>query len=111
MSMTTFVSDGAAIDFTPATDVAPGSVVVQGDLVGVASRPIPANTTGGLAVTGIFDFPKAKGLGMAIAVGVLVYWHVDIQIANTTADGGKPIGKTVRAAADADETVRTRLSQ
>lgn len=109
--MTTFVSDGSAIDYTPAADVATGAVVVQGDLVGVASRPIPANTAGGLAVTGIFDFPKAKGAGTAIAVGVQVYWHTDTQIANTTADGGKPIGKTVRAAADADETVRARLSQ
>ncbi len=109
--MTTFVSDGSAIDFTPEADIAPGSVIVQGDLVGVTSRLIPANTTGGLAVTGIFDFPKAKGAGTAIAIGVQVYWHTDTLAANATANGGKLIGKCVRAAADADETVRARLSQ
>ena len=30
--------DGAAIDYTPGTDVAAGDVVVQGELVGVAKR-------------------------------------------------------------------------
>ncbi len=109
--MATFVSDGSAIDYTPAADVAAGSVVVQGELVGVAARPIPANTTGGLVVDGIFDFPKAKGAGTAIAVGAILYWNATAQQATTTSAGNKGIGKTVRAASDDDEKVRARLSQ
>ncbi len=109
--MATFVSDGLAIDYTPATDIAPGSVVVQGELVGVASRPIPANTTGGLAVDGVFDFPKAKGAGTAMSVGAILYWNATTQQATTSSSGNKGIGKVVRAATDDDEKVRARLSQ
>jgi predicted RecA/RadA family phage recombinase len=109
----TFVQDGRFIDHTPApgSDLAAGAVVVQGDLLGITVRPIPANTGGSLVLEGIFDFPKASGASTAIAVGVNVYWHADTQTANTTASGGKLIGKTVKAATDADTTVRARLTQ
>jgi predicted RecA/RadA family phage recombinase len=106
-----FVQDGRFIDHTPDTDLMAGAVVVQGDLVGVTVRPIPANTGGSLVLEGIFDFPKAAGAGSAIAKGVNVYWHADTQTANTTASGGKLIGKSVQPTTDADTTVRARLSQ
>lgn len=106
-----FIQDGDSIDYTPGADVAAGAVVVQGDLVGVTKRAIPANTPGSLAVTGVFDFPKATGGGTAIAAGINVYWNAAAQQATTTASGNKLIGKTTRAAADADATVRIRLLQ
>jgi len=109
----TFIHEGASIDYTPGADVAAGAVVVQGELVGVASRPIAANTLGTLAVEGVFDFPKATGGGSAITAGAQLYWDDTNDIA-TTSDGAganKAIGKAVLAAADADATVRTRLSQ
>ena len=109
--MATFIHDGDSIDYTPGADVAAGAVVVQGELVGVARRPIPANTLGALAVEGVFDFPKATGVGTAITAGANCYWNAAAQQATTTASGNKLIGKTVRAAADADATVRVRLSQ
>lgn len=109
--MAQFVHDGQSIDYTPGADVAAGAVVVQGELVGVARRPIAANTAGALAVTGVFDFPKATGGGTAITAGANVYWNAALQQATTTASGNKLIGKTVRAAPDADTTVRVRLSQ
>jgi predicted RecA/RadA family phage recombinase len=108
---TRFIHIGDSIDFTPSSTIAAGDVVVQNDLVGVAKLDIAAGTLGALAVTGVFDFPKATGAGSAIAAGVNVYWHSDVKQANTTAAGGKLIGKTVRAAVDADTTVRARLSQ
>ena len=52
--MATFVQDGRYVDYTPASAVAAGAVVVQVDLVGVAVRDIPANTLGVLAVEGQF---------------------------------------------------------
>jgi len=109
--MATFIHDGDSIDYTPGADVAAGAVVVQGELVGVARRPIPANTLGALAVEGVFDFPKATGVGTAITAGANCYWNAAAQQATTTASGNKLIGKCVRAAADADATVRVRLMQ
>jgi predicted RecA/RadA family phage recombinase len=93
-------------------------VVVQGNLVGVAKKPIPASTLGTLAVEGIFDFPKAAGTGSGIAAGTPVYWDAADSVATAAAnDGATPpvpymlIGKTTIAAADADVTVRVRLHQ
>ena len=108
-----FVQEGNAVDYTPGSDVAAGAVVVQGDLVGVARTPIAAGMPGSLAVTGVFDFPKATGAGSGIAVGAKVYWDVADQEAKTDDETGanKLLGKTVQAAADADTTVRVRLSQ
>ena len=113
MALVTYVHDGNAIDYTPGADVAAGDVVVQGDLVGVAKTPIAANALGALAVTGVFDFPKATGGGTAITSGSQVYWDAGNSVATTDAGGGanKLIGKTVKPAADADATVRVRLSQ
>lgn len=109
--MAQFIQDGCSIDYTPGADVATGAVVVQNDLIGVAKRPIAANTLGSLSVEGVFDFPKSTAGGSAIAAGVTVYWNAGAQQATATASGNKLIGKTVKAAADADATVRVRLSQ
>ena len=109
--MAQFIQVGCSIDYTPGADVAAGAVVVQNDLIGVAKRPIPANTLGSLDVEGVFDFPKSTAGGSAIAAGVTVYWNAGAQQATATASGNKLIGKTVKAAVDADATVRVRLSQ
>jgi len=109
--MATFVHDGNTIDYTPATDVAAGDVVVQGELIGVAKVPIPADKLGALAVTGVFDFRKATGAGEAIGVGANAYWDETNQQATTTATGNKLIGRTVAAAGDDDETIRVRWNQ
>ena len=103
--------DGTSIDYTPAADVAAGDVVVQGELVGVAKLDIKANTLGALAVSGVFDFAKSTSGGTAITAGANVYWDDTNNVATTTATGNKLIGKCVKAAADADATVRVRMSQ
>lgn len=109
----TFIHDGASIDYTPVANVAAGAVVVQGELVGVTKMSIAAGALGALAVEGVFDFPKATGASTAIAAGANVYWDATNGVATTDADSGanKPLGKTVRAAVDADATVRVRMSQ
>jgi len=111
MPLVTFVQDGDAIDYTPGADVAAGAVVVQGELVGVAKLAILANKLGSLAVRGVFDFPKATSGGSAITAGANCYWNAAAQQATTTATGNKLIGKCVRAAVDADTTVRIRMLQ
>jgi predicted RecA/RadA family phage recombinase len=111
MAQATFVHEGCAIDYMPGSAVAAGDVVVQGELVGVARSPIAANTLGSLAVQGVFDFAKATGNGTAISAGANCYWDVTNNVATTTATGNKLIGKCIKAAADADATVRVRMLQ
>ena len=105
-----FVQKGEAVHYTPTANVAAGDVVVQGDLVGVAKTPIAANVRGTLAVVGVFDFPKATGTGSGIPAGTKTYWNVAGKLATATADGNVYLGKAIKAAADADATVRVRLS-
>jgi len=111
--MATFIHEGARIDHTPGADIAAGDVVVQGELVGVASLDIKAGMLGALAVEGVFDFTKATGVGTTIAAGVQIYWDDAADEATTDSATGanKLIGKVVRAATDAETTVRVRLSQ
>jgi predicted RecA/RadA family phage recombinase len=110
MAYATFSSEGRAIDYTPSTDVATGDVVVQGDLVGVARAPIAANTPGALVIASVFDFAKATGAGTGIAVGTKVYWDATNKVATATVGTNKYLGKTIKAAADGDATVRVRLT-
>lgn len=109
MPQATFVQDGCAIDYTPGVAIAAGDVVVQGDLVGVAKRPIAANELGAIEVAGIFEF--AKSTGVAYTVGQILYWDDTNNVVTATATGNKQIGKVIRAAATTDTTVRMRLSQ
>lgn len=111
MPTATFIQEGSAIDYTPGADVAAGDVVVQGDLVGITRLAIKANVLGALAVTGVFEVPKATGGGTALGVGTIVYWDAVNIRATTTAAGNKQLGKVVKAAADADAKVRVRLTQ
>lgn len=111
MPQATFVQDGAAVDYTPVADVLSGTVVVQGDLVGVTRTDIPANQRGSLAVEGVFDFTKSTAGGSALAAGTTVYWDNVAKVATATAASNKQIGKVVKAAVDADATVRARLNQ
>jgi predicted RecA/RadA family phage recombinase len=111
MAEAVFIQDGLCIDYTPGSDVDSGQVVVQGDLVGVAKRPIAANELGSLALVGVFDFAKQAGGGVTFAVGALAYWDDTNNVAVATDGGGanKRLGKVFRAAADADATVRVKL--
>ena len=108
-----YVRAGASIDHTPGSAVSAGDVVVQGDLVGVAKLGIEADRIGALAVEGIFDFAKEAGGGVTFTVGQKAYWDDTNNVAVTTDGGGanKYVGKAVKAAADADSTVRLRLEQ
>jgi len=113
MATTRFIHDGNSIDYTPSADVSAGDVVVQGDLIGIVKLDIAVDTLGALAVTGVFDLPKATGVGSGIAVGAKVYWDVADTEAKTDDEAGanKLLGKTVVVAGDDDATVRVRLSQ
>ncbi len=113
MATATFIQQGDSIDYTPGAAVGAGDVVVLNDLIGVAKRDIPANTLGSLDVAGVFEFPKASGVGTAIGAGLDVFWDAGNTEATTDSGGGtnKKIGRSVLAADDDATTVRIRLSQ
>jgi len=112
MATATYVQAGGSVDYTPSSDISAGDVVVQGELVGVAMLDIAANALGALAVTGVFDFPKASGDG-GIGAGANCYWDEAEGVAKTDSETGanKLIGKAVAAAGDTDTKVRVRMSQ
>lgn len=113
MATATFIHEGSSIDYTPASDVSAGDVVVQSELLGVAKLDIAANMLGSLSVVGVFDFPKATGVGEAIGQGLDVYWDESDTQATTDSDTGtnKKIGRSIASADDDATTVRVRLSQ
>ena len=113
MAQATFVQEGDAIDYTPGADVAPGDVVVQSDLVGIAKREIKADELGALSVAGVFDVAKEGGVAVTFAVGDKAYWDDgnNFAVATDGAGANKLLGKAVAAAADADTSVRVRFSQ
>jgi len=111
MSGVNFVQEGRSIDYTPGGAITAGDVVVQGELVGVAKKDIEANALGALAIEGVFDFPKAVLSTSAITAGAKCYWDDASDVATTTVDSNKLIGKAVIAAAYAATTVRIKMNQ
>ena len=112
--LTRYIQEGDYVPYTPTSDVAAGAVVVNAALVGVAIRPIPANTLGAICVRGVFEMPKLVGTGTAIPYGTALNWDIVDQIATATAGYpivNTPLGKAVSTAADGDATVLVRLFQ
>ncbi len=79
-----FIQDGASIDFMPDTTAPAGSVVTMSGgahrLAGIATREIPANTLGSLALQGVFEVPATED---TFDYGVTVYWNTETLKAQT----------------------------
>jgi predicted RecA/RadA family phage recombinase len=108
-----YVQEGRAIDYIPTADAVAGTVMVLGELAGVLQRDCKAGELGALAVSDVFDFPKAVGAGSGLGAGVPAFWDAAAKQATANAAGGanKPLGLTIRVAADGDETVRVLLGR
>ena len=105
-----YVQGFDTIDYTPVSAVSAGQVFVIGDLIAVAKLDIAAGIQGALHLVGVYDFPKVTTGGSGIAVGTTVYWNSDTSNAQAAASTYKQLGKVVKAAADADTTVRVVLN-
>lgn len=64
-------SDDGAIDYTPASAVTGGAVVVLNGIVGIAVTDIDANEKGSLATEGLFKLPKTTA---AVVRGLPIHW-------------------------------------
>ena len=80
----TYSEDGQ-IDYTPASAVAGGDVVVLNGIVGVATSDIAANKKGSLATEGIFKLPKTTA---AVVRGLPIHWDPTGSPDNGTASSG-----------------------
>jgi len=69
-----FVREGQTINYTPATAVLAGAIVLLGDLIGVAKMPIAAGAVGALCLSGQFKVIKDGTTGPVFAVGDAVHW-------------------------------------
>lgn len=98
----TFLQDGHSIDYTPGSDVAAGDVVVLGSLVGIATRSIPANTMGALAISGVFRIAKLST--DVVTAGAVLYWDNTNKRVTLTASGNTRIGLAVAASPSGQAT-------
>lgn len=67
-----YVHEGVTVPFVPETEVAPGSVVVLGKLVGIAKFGICAGARGSITVQGVFEIIKDPTTN--IPAGTILYW-------------------------------------
>lgn len=64
--------EDCSVDYTPASAVTGGDVVVLNGLVGIATRDIAANTMGALSIDGLKKVPKTTA---AWVRGLPVHWN------------------------------------
>jgi predicted RecA/RadA family phage recombinase len=101
-----FLHDGKAIDYFPATDILAGSVVIIGELIGVAKMDIVAGHLGAVHVSGVYDVTKGA---TEIPLGSKVYWDDVAKQATITAGTNKLLGISVRLALAESESVYVRI--
>lgn len=106
--MQNFIQKGDVLDYpVPAAGVKSGDVVVAGALVGIAGKDGVEGEVVAVNLTGVFELPKVTG---ALALGAEVYWNATSKKVTATATDNTKIGKVFADAANADATVRVRLS-
>lgn len=103
---------GLRINYTAPSDIDYGDVVVQGDLVGIATRDIKSGEVGRIALAGLFGIVKATGVGTALAAGTKLYWDGTGKVATDDDGAGanKFMGVSTRAAQDDDRFVRVLMA-
>jgi predicted RecA/RadA family phage recombinase len=100
-----YIQYGQDLDYTPASDIAAGAVVVLADLVAVAPRPILAGKLGAVITRGVVFMPCATG--STGAQGSVISYYATSGIAHATT--GVYAGKLAAARAATDTTVKVLL--
>lgn len=98
-------SDGDKLDYTPASAVAAGDIVVLGSLVTMADRPIAAGELGAVLTNGVVTGPCATGV--TGAMGSAIKWYATSGVFHDTT--GTNAGYLAKARVAADSTVSVLL--
>lgn len=93
--MKNYVSKGDYLTFTSGADIASGAAVVLGSIFGVATGDIANGSEGTIALTGVYELPKAPS--QAWSVGDKIYWDATNWHATKTATGNILIGAATEA--------------
>lgn len=107
-----YIQKGDVLDYANSGNdaIEAGDVVVivsgASGRVGIAAGNIAAGKTGAVAVSGVYEFPKATG---AITLGASAYWDATNKKVTTTSTNNTLIGWAVAAAASADASAKIKL--
>jgi len=89
------------------TDIPAGTVIVQGNLIGITKVDLKAGCLGAVAVVGVYAVVKGA---IAVSVGSKIYWDDTAKQAVLEASGNALLGVAVADAAVDDATVKVRLA-
>jgi predicted RecA/RadA family phage recombinase len=101
--MKNYIQPGDVIPLIAASDVKSGDVVTVGGFTGIAATDAISGAEVEVALTGVFELPKAAA---AIAQGALAYWSSG----KVAASGTILLGAVVAAAGADSATCRVRLN-
>lgn len=82
--MKNYIQKGDTLEFTAASDVKSGEMVLVGNIVGVAVNDVANGATGVVNVTGVYEVPKEAD---AISKGASLYFKASTKSLTTTAQG------------------------
>lgn len=105
----TYIQPGNNINYVNAgtETIFAGTLVIMGNIAGIAATTIPPGELGSLATTGIFSFAKDN---TAIEAGTTVYYDKTNDVVTSTESGNTAIGISVAAADASATTVNVRLN-
>lgn len=99
MASARFFQEGKSIDYTPASAVAAGDIIVQNGIVGVAKLAIAASTLGALCTEGIIEIAK-KNEAFVAGLPVWLDANGNPKVGTTGSGAATQLGKDGMAAAD-----------
>jgi predicted RecA/RadA family phage recombinase len=102
-----FVQDGNIVTLAAPVTVASGAGLLVGTLFGVAAYDALVGADVEVAVTGVYNLPKAVG---ALTQGQKIYWDNTAKNVTGTVGTNTFIGCAVLPAASGDATARIRLN-
>ena len=101
----TYIQPGHTLTIPSPGAIAPGDVVVVGEIIGVAAGAAALGEPADVHVVGVWSLPKVAGDDMS--VGEAIFWDSAAGLATVTATGNTRLGVAVAAGA---ATVAVRLS-
>lgn len=109
--MKNYIQDGDRLQFanSSGSTITSGSGVLVGSRVGVACADIPNNTTGVLAIDGVYNLPKLST--DVVAQGALLYWDNTNKRLTVTSSGNTLAGFAMGAAGNGVTTVDININR